>query len=730
MGLLKKILAGFTAMCIGGLSVQNNTEVIFSLESGTNKLGGEAADNATARNYQLGIHTPDEIRDYYEKHPWTYSETLFTVQPSLTAPYNPGEISEESLQNALNCLNFIRYVAGLPADIVIKDEYCKKVQTGQLINAVNNYMSHNPIKPSDMADELFQIGAEGNGKSNLWLSCDDLPQSLAVYMCDPGTDNINKVGHRRWILNPSMQYTGFGYANGYTGTYAHDKSRTADFEGDYIAWPAANMPYELYNGFDYNNHYYTFSVTLGPEYDEPVLSAVKVDMTSKKTGEVFHFDADSSPEKNGLSFNVDTSYNGIPNCIVFDPGKKLFDKDDVISVSISGITKKGVESKIDYNVSFFTLFDEATNNNCLELHTVDEIRSYYELHPWTNSETVFTKVPSVSITYDPGEISKESMQNALNCLNFIRYVAGIPADVMLKDDYCQKEQIGQLINAVNDSISYDPVTPTNMSEEMYKLGVEAINNSIHRSYCQTLSQSLVSLIRDSGNSNKSKLGHRRWILNPNMQYTGFGNVGVYSGVYAFDKSRSTNFTGDYIAWPAPNMPYELYNDSHESDHSYTFSVILGPEYDKADLASVKVDMTSKKTGESFHFDATPSTIANRFAFNVNTDYYGIPNCIIFDPGDRLFDVDDELAIKVSGITKNNRETEINYNVSFFKLYETIMGDLNSDGDLNIQDLLMFSKIMFNDLEGLSYDDQAIDLNEDGKLNIVDFCLLKELLLGA
>ncbi|MBR5371372.1 MAG: hypothetical protein IK130_04075 [Oscillospiraceae bacterium] len=313
---------------------------------------------ASAAGYTLAVRTPDEIRAFYAANPWTYDAPVFETEPVLTAPYAAGKLSAETLESAVNYLNLCRYAAGLPADVTISESACEKIQAGALVDCVNDTLSHTPAQPADMDASLFQLGYDGTSSSNLWKGAHDLPQSIAVYLCDMGESNMRIMGHRRWVLNPAMQQTGFGYAGGYTGMYALDRSRTDSFTGDYVAWPCQNMPYELYNGFSYGKHGYTFSVTLGSRYDTPSADSVQVDMTSKKTGKTLHFDKNTASAGNGLYFNVDTQYYGIPNCIIFDPGKDLFDEDDTLSVVITGITEEGAAAEIAYDVSFFRLIEE------------------------------------------------------------------------------------------------------------------------------------------------------------------------------------------------------------------------------------------------------------------------------------------------------------------------------------------------------------------------------------
>lgn len=60
-----------------------------------------------------------------------------------------------------------------------------------------------------------------------------------------------------------------------------------------------------------------------------------------------------------------------------------------------------------------------------------------------------------------------------------------------------------------------------------------------------------SWMEDGDDYNIDRVGHRRWLINPKMKYTGFGavsgNRGTYSAVYAFDTKNSK--AAEYgVAW--------------------------------------------------------------------------------------------------------------------------------------------------------------------------------------
>ena len=181
---------------------------------------------------------------------------------------------------------------------------------------------------------------------------------------------------------------------------------------------------------------------------------------------------------------------------------------------------------------------------------------------------------------------------------------------------------------------------------------------------------------------------------------------------------------------ARNMPYELYGGfEYYGLSDYTFSVTLGSEYDTPELSSVQVDMTSEKTGETFRFDETTQQAGSGLYFNVDTEYYGIPKCIIFD-ANQMFDEDDVLSITVSGITKNGEEAPISYDVRFFSLNEpdVFYGDIDGDGDVGIVDIILLHQYLHCQKSFSQQQFEVADMNDDGKVNVIDMSLLKKQLL--
>ena len=170
--------------------------------------------------------TPQEIMDYLnELGDAVYGsyEMTFDEEPSTSVPYAPGKLSLETQQHALDTLNAIRYIAGIPADVTYNESYAERAQAGMLVNYVLDELAHEPSKPADMDDALYQLGFSGTSSSNIaWASWSgrSLSETLIYsWMEDGDMDNIPMVGHRRWLLNPDMGQTAFGMVDGDKGTY-------------------------------------------------------------------------------------------------------------------------------------------------------------------------------------------------------------------------------------------------------------------------------------------------------------------------------------------------------------------------------------------------------------------------------------------------------------------------------------------------------------------------------
>lgn len=289
-------------------------------------------------------HTQEEIRNYARTSGVSLKDALeFDEEPVTESPYSLGKLSDTTLQSALKMLNQVRYIAGISDNVELSDEYNNLCQAASLVNYANNKLSHYPEKPDGMSDDMYKLAKRGAGSSNIALSsaCSLNRIIISSWMEDGDNSNIDRVGHRRWIINPFMGKTGFGAVSGKNGTYSSlysldTSNRSAEEYG--VAWPSQNMPVE-YFGTDF-----PWSVSMGTNVNK---SKIKVTLTRKNDGKTWDFQDSSSDGK----FYVNNNGYGQKGCIIFRPEDKIkYNAGDVFKVEITGL-----DTPVSYTVNFFEL---------------------------------------------------------------------------------------------------------------------------------------------------------------------------------------------------------------------------------------------------------------------------------------------------------------------------------------------------------------------------------------
>jgi len=285
----------------------------------------------------------------------------FSVSPLVTAPYAAGTLKPAYESEVLGVLNFNRYLAGVPDDVVIDPNYALWAQAGAVLLAASTY-SHTPPKPADMSNEFYDLAYKGPSQGNIAYGYNSLDHSiLDGWMADEDAGNIVMLGHRRWVLNPRMAKTGFGEASSDPTMYvmyAFDSSRAAtavDYEA--IAYPSGKaFPNDFFGGN------YPWSITLNPSYYKTTavdLSSVTV--TLQHEGQTWTFNS-SDTNTSGKYFNINTDGYGVANCIVFRP-TGITSYEGTYTVTVSGVkTSSNQATTFSYSVDFFSLFAGAASH--------------------------------------------------------------------------------------------------------------------------------------------------------------------------------------------------------------------------------------------------------------------------------------------------------------------------------------------------------------------------------
>ncbi len=254
------------------------------------------------------------------------------------AECDPGATNQEFRDAVVRRINYFRAMAGVPAEVRLKDEYNHKAQAAALMMSVNNRLSHAPT-----SDWLCYSsdGAQAAGSSDLYLGVYG-PSAITGYMRDPGSGNYF-AGRHRWILYPQTQEMGTGDIppTSYTSANAlwvFDSNlwnpRPSTREA-FVAWPPPGyVPYQVVFAR------WSFA------YADADFSAATVTMTSNGSG---------------VPVSISTPVNGYgENTLIWIPmglndgaswPKPQADTADV--VSIQGVKINGQNRSFTYTVIVF-----------------------------------------------------------------------------------------------------------------------------------------------------------------------------------------------------------------------------------------------------------------------------------------------------------------------------------------------------------------------------------------
>lgn len=190
---------------------------------------------------------------------------------------------------------------------------------------------------------------------------------------------------------------------------------------------------------------------------------------------------------------------------------------------------------------------------------------------------------------NPGTLSSAFQTETLRRINYFRAMAGVPAGITFNEDYSAKAQHAALMMSVNRRLSHSPdpnwicFTPggsegagnSNLFLEVY--GADAITG----------------YMADGGGAN-FPVGHRRWLLYPQTQTMGSGDIPPQNGYPAanalwviddhIDDPRPDT-REPFVAWPPPGyIPYQVlfprwsfsYSDADFSGASVSMSLYGQP----------------------------------------------------------------------------------------------------------------------------------------------------------
>jgi len=277
-----------------------------------------------------------------------------TVAPTGGAKEIPahrgGKQSEDDRIAGARLLMEYRYLCNVPSDISLDAVYNAHDEAAAALLVDVGKLDHFPPNPG-WPEAEYTFGKTGCSSSNLHMSSGGSNASSAVrgFMNDSDSSNIDRIGHRRWCINPTMSKTGFGSSGKFVAMWSFDQSRKSVPTYEFVAYPAP--------GFFPNTHFdatAAWSVSLNLEkYEKPDEKKVHI---SFKPAQITRSPAAIrlGPEMTSNYFHVDTQGFGIANAIIFRFDKCSTQANSAYQVEITGLQKSGGEAaSLKYLVQFY-----------------------------------------------------------------------------------------------------------------------------------------------------------------------------------------------------------------------------------------------------------------------------------------------------------------------------------------------------------------------------------------
>lgn len=315
-----------------------------------------------------------------------------------------------------------------------------------------------------------------------------------------------------------------------------------------------------------------------------------------------------------------------------------------------------------------------SGSTALSKLTQEEIVQLLTENPLALPDGLYEEEPSITAPYAPGRVNPEALQAAAGRLNALRRIAGLPA-VELDSALCENAQYGAVLLAASD-FSHYPTQPADMDDAFYTLG-RAATSSSSIAWGYTLTGAVDGFMDDSDSGNIAMLGHRRWQLNPTMGKVGFGYAGSRTAEKVFDRS-GTGCDYDFIGWPASgNFPGRLF------DGDMAWSVTLNPlMYAQPSMPAITVTLTRMSDGSVWTLSGTDTYNPNNALYlNVDSNGYGVSNCIIFRP-DGVSAYEGTYRVRIDGLTdRSGNPVDFSYQVDFFDYSDPADFVIDEDGVL-------------------------------------------------
>jgi hypothetical protein len=159
----------------------------------------------------------------------------------LVGDYWKGDESDCSIGNhssvdrddALRRIKFFRYMVGLSMDVTINSVFDQECGEAAAYLFANSLLTHYPESNKPC---FTQLAYQAASSSNIGMGM-NAAQAIRLYVADDGNNNLNTLGHRRWILLPSIIEFGIGQKKNFNVLKVINTARNNSLTATFVAHP-------------------------------------------------------------------------------------------------------------------------------------------------------------------------------------------------------------------------------------------------------------------------------------------------------------------------------------------------------------------------------------------------------------------------------------------------------------------------------------------------------------
>ncbi len=302
--------------------------------------------------------------------------------------------------------------------------------------------------------------------------------------------------------------------------------------------------------------------------------------------------------------------------------------------------------------------------------------------------TPYATTPSIVSPHTPGSLLASDMADALRAFKMVRYVTGLPYEnLTFASEYNNYSQHGAVLMAASHQFTHYPTKPDDMSQAFFDIAKRGCGEANIYAGVKNISTAITGFIYDSGASNISRAGHRRWMLRPGGANYGIGLARdatgyTYISLHVFGGPGMYEHESDsYVAWPnGGDFPIQYFLNSTNLQNlpNCPWSINLGAPYQTPVKADITLKLTRTRDNKVWTMNnSTPdlgelgTTDSASMHLAVDNGGYGMQKCITFRPDvttmGPILD-GDVYKVELSGIKKTDGSAAtLSYNIRFFDL---------------------------------------------------------------